>query len=222
MTVTPATTGFSSGLTQSTSSLANNFDTFLTLLTAQLQAQDPLNPMDTNEFTQQLVQFSGVEQQIRSNQSLENLTNLMQASAGAASVNYLGQTVLAETNGAFLTEGGARWTYDLPRAAEEVKLTVRDDRGRVVFGAQGGRERGENTFNWDGKDGGGRVLPDGVYRLTVEAKGAGDQTIAASLTRKGEITEIDLSSGAPVLLLGGVPVEMEKIKRLKTQATLNF
>ena len=220
-TVSPAASGFSTGLTQSTNALANNFETFLTLLTAQLQAQDPLNPMDTNEFTQQLVQFSGVEQQIRTNQNLEQMAALARTSAGAAAVSYLGREAVAETDGALLNAQGARWTYSLPRAADSVKLTIQDSRGQTVFTTTGKTASGENAFQWDGKDALGRTLPGGVYRLKVEATGAQGSAIAATIQRTGAISQIDLSSGVPTLLLDGVPVPLDKIKQLKTKDSLN-
>jgi flagellar basal-body rod modification protein FlgD len=215
---TPAApaTGISAGLTQSSTSLANNFETFLTLLTAQLRAQDPLNPMDTNEFTQQLVQFSGVEQQIRTNQTLEQMMALSRNAAGGAAVSYLGRSAIAETNGALLGANGASWTYTLPRAAESVRLVVQDERGRAVFTTTGPVASGKNDFAWDGKDGLGRTLAPGVYRLIVDAKGPQNAKIDASILREGTISQIDLSSATPMLMLEGVPVPLDNIKQLKT------
>src|SRR5215213_9555272 len=99
--------------TRSESQLAANFDTFLLLLTAQLKNQDPLEPMDSNQFTQQLVQFSQVEQQIHSNKNLESLISLTKASGAADAVSYLGKTLTVTDGNAALMNGQANWAYAL-------------------------------------------------------------------------------------------------------------
>ena len=83
--------------------LAENFDTFLQLLTTQLQHQDPLSPMESNEFVAQLVQFSEVEQAIASNKSLEKLIDLQNTNQATAAIGYIGQTVEAAGSGAHVS-----------------------------------------------------------------------------------------------------------------------
>ena len=107
--------------------LTGNFDTFLQLLTTQLQNQDPLNPMDSSQFTQQLVQFSMVEQQINTNANLQNLLGLTGANAGAGSVNYLGKTVTIGNGNAALIDGQTSWNYSLASQAATLPS------GRVFF-----------------------------------------------------------------------------------------
>ena len=110
--------------------LADNFETFLTLLTAQLRNQDPLSPMDSTQFTNQLVQFSGVEQQLKTNDLLSTLAENNRLSAGATAVAYLGKEAVAATNLAGLSQAGgeATWTYDLARPASDVRVTIKDAR----------------------------------------------------------------------------------------------
>ncbi|HZZ11369.1 MAG TPA: flagellar hook capping FlgD N-terminal domain-containing protein, partial [Paraburkholderia sp.] len=95
MTTTAIDNNTAAGAGQSTASqqLAGNFDTFLTLLTTQLQNQDPLSPMDSTQFTQQLVAFSGVEQQINTNNNLQSLIALNQSQQAASAVSYIGHSV---------------------------------------------------------------------------------------------------------------------------------
>src|ERR1700745_1994530 len=91
--------------------LSGNFQTFLTLLTTQLKNQDPLSPMDSNQFTQQLVQFSQVEQQINSNKNLEDLIALTKSQSATNAVSYLGKTLTLTDGTAALQNGTANWTY---------------------------------------------------------------------------------------------------------------
>src|SRR6187200_1821138 len=113
MDLHPVSTTSASGATKSQSQLAANFDTFLVLLTAQLKNQDPLSPMDSNEFTQQLVQFSQVEQQITSNKNLETLVGLTRARSGLDSMSYLGKTLTLTDGSNALRNGEAAWDYTL-------------------------------------------------------------------------------------------------------------
>src|SRR3954463_3014533 len=113
--------------------LSSNFDTFLTLLTTQLKNQDPTSPMDSNQFTQQLVQFSQVEQQIQTNTNLDNLIKQGSSMAGSYATAYLGKTVSVTNGQASLAGGAANWNYTLGAAASEATLTVTNQAGRVVF-----------------------------------------------------------------------------------------
>ena len=119
--------------------LSGNMNTFLTLLTTQLQNQDPLSPMDSTQFTQQLVEYSQVEQQINTNSNLQNLISLQQAGAGAAAVGYLGKNVTVTNGNAALTNGSATWNYNLPAAAATTTLTVTDATGKTVYTGSGQR-----------------------------------------------------------------------------------
>ncbi len=103
--------------TNSAAELSGNFDTFLKVLTAQIQNQDPLSPMDSSQFTQQLVQFSGVEQQIKTNSSLDTLISTSNSTAGAALSGYLGQTAEIDSSGAQFNGDPVHWKYTLPTDA---------------------------------------------------------------------------------------------------------
>jgi flagellar basal-body rod modification protein FlgD len=194
--------------TRSESQLAANFDTFLLLLTAQLKNQDPLEPMDSNQFTQQLVQFSQVEQQIHSNKNLESLISLTKASGAADAVSYLGKTLTVTDGNAALMNGEANWAYALENAAATSTLTVLNARGQVVHAAQGEVSAGLHSFTWDGLGAGGAALPPGPYKLIVTAKAADGTAIASRVASQGVITEVDLTGNEPVLMIGplGVPL----------------
>jgi flagellar basal-body rod modification protein FlgD len=215
-----STTAASSGpATTSRASLANNFETFLTLLTAQLKNQDPLSPLDSKDFTNQLVQFSGVEQQLKTNDLLSSLTENTKLSAGATAVAYLGKEATANTSVAAIAAGGnATWNYELPRAAQTVSLRVIDSSGRVVATASGETTRGEKAFQWDGKDQSGREVAAGTYRLEVNAIGGDGQPIIGSVSRRGLISAVDLSGSAPTVTIAGASVPLSSITKIGLQS----
>jgi flagellar basal-body rod modification protein FlgD len=189
-------------------SLAGNFDTFLTLLTAQLRNQDPLSPMDSNEFTQQLVQFSQVEQQINSNKNLETLVGLTRARSGLDAMSYLGKTLTLTDGSNALRNGEASWDYTLDGQAAITSLTVTDAKGKIVYAARGETANGTHKFVWDGKNNAGNQVPDGAYTLTVKAALANGTPVDTETRSQGVVDEIDLSGSEPLLKIGplGVPL----------------
>ena len=199
---------------RSSTGLANTFDAFLTLLTAQLQFQDPLDPVDSNQWTEQLVSFSGVEQQIATNANLERLTEMFSYSAGATAAGYLGKTAEAASDAAGLVDGKAEWTVTLPRAAQAVSYEILDSTGRTVRRMTGETASGASPVTWDGKTDSGADAPAGVYRLQVSAKGADNANINAAITTKGAVTGVDFSTGDVVLTVAGAPVSLSRILRL--------
>jgi flagellar basal-body rod modification protein FlgD len=191
-------------------SLAGNFDTFLTLLTAQLRNQDPLSPMDSNQFTQQLVQFSQVEQQIGANKNLETLIGLTRARSGLDAMNYLGKTVTMTDGSNALRNGTAKWDYALDGQAAVTNLTVTDAKGKIVYSGRGDPGNGAHTFTWNGKDNAGNQLPDGTYTLTVKAALANGTTVDTATRSQGVVDQIDLSGSEPLLMIGPLVVPLSR------------
>lgn len=203
-----------SGAQRGATGLANTFDAFLTLLTAQLQFQDPLDPVDSNQWTQQLVSFSGVEQQIATNANLERLTEMFAFSAGATAASYLGRTAEAASDKAGLVDGAAEWTVTLPRAAQAVSYEILDSQGRTVRRMTGETAAGAKAVTWDGKTDSGADAAQGVYSLRVSAKGADNAIINAAVTTRGQVTGVDFSKGDVVLTIAGAPVSLSRVLRL--------
>jgi flagellar basal-body rod modification protein FlgD len=219
MAVDPASSAAASSMaTTSSKTLAGNFDTFLKLLTAQLQNQDPLEPMDASEFTQQLVQYSSVEQNIYTNKNLETLIALHKAGGLGNSVGYIGREVTATDDRAALAGGEADWTYTLPRAAESVSLVVTNEAGQTVFSGTGPTTAGENTVAWDGKTNGGANAPDGVYRLKVKALDSTGAELTAPLTLRGRVTGVEAIDGSVVLDVGGVRLKLNDVTAVREVA----
>ena len=201
--------------TQSKSAIANDFDTFLTLLTTQLQNQNPLEPLDTNQFTQQLVQFSEVEQAIKSNQNLENLLKLQAATAVTNSVSYIGKTIELSGTTQTLTAGQASWPVNAAQDATAATFTIKDQSGNVVFSETKPLSQGATDYNWDGKTNDGNKAPDGNYTLDITATNANGVAVNVGIASSGVVDGVDLSGNNLVLLVGGQRINIEDVTTIK-------
>jgi flagellar basal-body rod modification protein FlgD len=196
---------------QASTGLADNFDTFLTLLTAQLQNQDPLSPLDSTEFVGQLVQFSGVEQQIAQNKNLESLVAQSEVNSSTAAVSFIGKQAVLSSRTAPLQNGGANWSYALDRSAAEANIVISDQEGKVVFEGTAETDQGLHEFVWDGRDNAGIQLPDGAYNIQVVAKDDAGESFAVATSITGIVTGVDFANGEPALLMGSIRVSFADI-----------
>ena len=196
----------------SRTSLVSNFETFLTLLTAQLKNQDPLSPMDSNQFTEQLTQMTGVEQQLLTNDLLTSLLAAQQGAGLNGATNYIGKEATAAWAVTKLDEGKATWSYELGAAASEATLQVLDSTGTVVWtGPAPDRTTGTHDFVWDGKTTAGGQLPDGgIYSLKVAAKN-GAATVDSQVLTKGRVTGVEMYDGVPYLTIGNAIVPVSSV-----------
>ncbi len=195
--------------------LSGNMNTFLTLLTTQLQHQDPLSPMDSTQFTQQLVEYSQVEQQINTNTNLTSLISLQQAGAGASSVGYLGKNVTVTNCNAALTNGTATWNFTLPAGAATTTVTVTNASGQTVYSGPGATAAGSNTFTWNGQNNNGNQQADGTYTLAVSATDANGNALTPTVTSTGTVNEINMSGGSPQLMIGSMAVPLTAISLIQ-------
>ncbi len=173
--------------------LASSYTTFLTLLTTQLKNQDPTSPLDTNQFTQQLVQMTGVQQQLLSNELLQKIAdNSATGSGGVASaVGLIGKTVSAASSTATLSGGKASWDYTLGADATTSTATIKDAGGVVRWtGPLSDLSSGQHTLSWDGKSGAGVAQPNGDYTLSIAASNAAGQDIATTVLQQGVVGSI--------------------------------
>jgi len=198
--------------------LSGNMNTFLTLLTTQLQNQDPLSPMDSTQFTQQLVEYSQVEQQINTNTNLQSLISLQQAGAGAASVGYLGKEVTVTNGNAALTNGSATWNYSLTSSAATTTLTVTNASGQTVYTGNGATSSGSNTFTWNGQDNNGNQLADGTYTLAVKSTDGNGNAVTTTVTSTGTVNELNLSGSAPQLMIGSMAVPLSAVSLVQNNS----
>jgi flagellar basal-body rod modification protein FlgD len=214
-TSTTAPTASSSSSSSATQELSGNFDTFLQLLTTQLQNQDPMNPMDSNQFTQELVEFSGVEQQIDTNTNLQSLISLTQSNAGGTAVSYLGKTVTVTTGAAALQNGEANWTYALGANAASTTLSVTNSSGQVVYTGPGETSAGQQSFSWDGTDNNGNQQPDGVYTLSVTALANDGSAVQTAVASQGVVDEVNLTGTTPMLMIGPMAVPLSQASAIE-------
>lgn len=191
--------------------LTDNFDDFLTLLTTQLQHQDPLEPLDSNEFVAQLTQFTEVEQTIKSNTNLETLLALQSANQGVSSLGFIGRSVEAVGTQLPLVGGKANFTYTLPASASSTTVAVLDETGSVVFSAQGETGTGKHQFAWDGTSSSGAQLPDGLYSIAVAASNGDGQQIETSTTVFGLVDGVEASEAGLVLSMGAVRLPASQV-----------
>jgi len=209
-TATPASTADATN--QGIASLADNFNTFLALLTTQLKNQDPTSPLDSNQFTQQLVQMTGVEQQLNANSLLKQV--VANTSNGiSTAVTLIGKSVKAASDTANLTNGQAQWIYNLPATAADLKVEVLDANGQLVHAeAPSDLKAGDHAFTWNGRDLTGGQLPNGgTYTLRVTALDATGAAIASTNYVQGVVTGVTQNNGATSITVNGGPVDWSKV-----------
>lgn len=200
--------------------LADDFDSFLKLLTTQLQNQDPTSPMDADQFTQQLVQFSGVEQQIRSNETLGELASLMQADQLSQSVSYLGAEVEAEGDVFRLGDDNlANLHYTLDGAASTVLLKISDEYGRLVALKPGETGAGRHSLTWDGIGDDGVQRTEGAFKIEVVAQNAAGAPVSASTTVSGIVDGVEMNGAETMLSVDGALMPLERVSAIRQGPT---
>jgi flagellar basal-body rod modification protein FlgD len=193
-------------------SFTQNFSTFLTLLTTQLKNQDPLNPMDSSQFTNQLVEFSEVEQQIKTNSQLSTMISNQTASEAIAALPMVGETIQYNGNQAALESGSATFSYTLPSNAASTNLIVQDASGNTVYSATGKTAAGTYAFTWNGQNNGGQQQPDGgIYTLSVQSVDANNNPITATTTAVGTVTGVNVQNNVATFNVSGVEVPMNQL-----------
>lgn len=192
------------------SSLDSNFSDFLGMLMTQLQNQDPTSPMDTDQFTSELVQFSSVEQQIETNQSLTQLIQLTQGSEIIQGSSMLGQQVTVQSTQVPLQNGSATVNITSP-AAEPVAVSITDANGVAVYSGSFNAVAGNNSWTWNGTDNSGNTVADGVYTLTPTGTNADGSTSTLTFTVNGTATGVQETNNTVELELGSLSVPFSAI-----------
>ncbi len=199
--------------------IAGNYDTFLQLLTTQLQNQDPLSPLDTNQFTQQLVEFASVEQQINMNTNLQTLISMQQTSQATSALQLIGSTVTVNSSSAALsnaTNSPAAWTLSAS-APGTASITISSSTGQVVYTGTMAVNAGTQNFTWNGQ-GNGTTWPDGNYTMAVSATGANGQAVTVTTQVQGTVTGVNLSQNPPTVTVGGQSVPISQIQSVSNNA----
>src|ERR1700732_1746556 len=199
---TPSTTGATAGSTN-LGNIAGNFNAFLPLLTTQLRHQDPLTPLDTNQFTQQLVQFASVEQQLKTNDQLTTLVSLQQTAQSTQALTFVGKTAAVDGSTAALSQGQATWKLSVPTNSN-VSISIANSTGQTVFTGTVPVSAGDSQpFTWNGKGSDGTQQPDGKYKLTATAVDSAGNSVAVSTQIEGVVSSVDLTQTPPLLSIDG-------------------
>jgi len=186
-------------------SLWGDFDTFLTVLTAQLKNQDPTEPMDASAFTQQLVQYAQVEQQISSNDKLDSILGTINSNGITPLLNYVGQYVEAGSTGKMVVQNSsAMMAYVLDSEATGVSISVQDDKGNSIATIDGTTTSGLNRIAWDGKLADGTTAVDGAYKFVLTAKDSAGEVMEVSDIRIiGQVSGVETDAKGKISLKMG-------------------
>ncbi len=197
--------------------LGSDLNTFLVMLTTQLQNQDPTNPMDTHQMTAQLVQFAAVEQQIAQNKNLETLVGLQTGNAEAAAVSFIGHEVQFESDKITVSPAGTNWDYEFNQSAQSVSLQVLDATGKLVYTEQGQTAPGvRHRFNWGLVDSNGASLTPGDYTLQVVALSSSGNQINSKVISTGQVNGVQTDDETPKLLVGdNIKVALTEVMKVK-------
>ncbi|MDE1937109.1 flagellar hook assembly protein FlgD [Bradyrhizobium sp.] len=216
---TPASSSSNSNSAAAANALANqqiagNFQSFLQLLTTQLQNQNPLSPLDTNQFTQQLVEFAGVQQQINTNDSLASLVSLQQTAQSSQALQFVGKTAIVKGSTAEMTNSQATWELNIP-SASTVNVSIANSSGQTVYSSNFAASAGNNqVFNWNGLGTDGTQYPAGNYTLTATAKDASGNTVGVSTSVAGVVNSVDLTQSPPLLSIGGQTFTVNQVESI--------
>ncbi len=190
-------------------------DDFLRLFTAQLRYQNPLNPMDGTEFTAQLAQFSSLEQLVNMGNTLDSILSYQDSLNNAFATNLMGKMIKAEGDRVHLKDS-AEVFYQVPEDVAELTLNVYGPAGDVVKTVEFGRQpAGTGRYDWDGTDGDGEVLPEGLYTVRFFAMDDNGDPVDVSTETLSRVTGISFEDGVTYLELdSGTRVSLGEIREI--------
>ena len=197
--------------------LDEDLNQFLNLLVTQLKNQDPLDPMDANEFTSQLVQFASVEQQIYQNANLEKLLNVEQSSQIANMVDFIGHTIEASGTSFHLENDSAEFTYEFGTKPNSATISIINSSGLTVYSGDAINEIGQQSFKWDGKNQHETQQPDGTYTAVVTGKDRDGNLMNVTQSVFGRVTGAGAEEGIVSLFMNDIKTGLDKV--LSTRET---
>lgn len=190
-----------------------DYQSFLLLLTAQLEHQDPMAPMDPSQFLSQIAQFSTVEQQLKTNSSLEQMMGSLASSVDRLDFSFLGRKVEAVSDAVGLgEEGDIEFAYVIEGKADKTEILIRDENDDIVRTISGSTNSGRHDAVWDGKDDYGDRLPEGAYRISVRALDTEGEEVPTAVAIRDTVTEVIKVDGETWLsLAGGARIPPESV-----------
>jgi len=219
MNVTPVSTpAGSAAQTSQVSSgqpaaITSDFNTFLKMLTTQMQNQDPLNPIDSSDYAVQLATFSGVEQQTRTNQLLGEMNSQFSLLGMSQLAGWVGKEVRSDSPVWF--DGNAVTLSPAPdAAADRAVLVVSDADGNTV--AREDVPLGKAPFDWQGNGATGTPLPTGSYKLTLESYRSDALLKSSPVETYAMVSEVQAgAAGGRLMLSGGITISADQVTALR-------
>ncbi|MBT0670524.1 flagellar hook assembly protein FlgD [Novosphingobium profundi] len=197
-TVSSTTSSTSSTTSAASTSLLADYDLFLQLLTTQMTNQDPLDPMDTSDYTQQLVQYSQVEQSIQQNGTLEDILTTLSGQQMSQASNYIGQVARFNSPVAGLADDPAHWTYYVDGTAASLTATITDASGNTVRTLDLDTDS-EGSLEWDGLQDDGTYAEAGAYTLTLNALDVNGETLDTTINSMATVSDV-VTDGTDIML----------------------
>lgn len=195
--------------------LNTNLNEFLSLLTTEMQNQDPTQPMDNTTMMQQMATLSNLQIQNSTNSLLQSLLAQISSAQLNGVVGYIGKSVEAAGDSTALTNSRAELDYSLPTQAASVSVNIMDAAGNVVFSGPGTANAGSNKVFWNGANSTtGQTSPDGTYTYSVTAKDAAGKAITATTFTTGVVTAVDMNNGSPTLMMGTLSVPLSSVTQI--------
>ena len=218
MTVTTATTAPATGAAGAASAAqkqtAVDFNLFLKLLTTQMQNQDPLKPMDSTAYTQQLAQFTQVQQTVKQTSTLDEILSQLSTQNMVQASGFIGKTGQFDSAVSGLSaDRPAQWSYTGAAPFDSLTATITDAGGRQVSSGSVAADQ-KGSYTWDGTLANGEKAPAGSYTLSLKAATSSGSTVPVAITTSGRVDEVIGSGGAVTLGVNGAQIPMSKLLKL--------
>jgi flagellar basal-body rod modification protein FlgD len=193
-------------------------DDFLKLLITQLQNQDPLHPMENQEFAAQLATFNSLGQLISMNEKLGSLQNAQSLAGQFNAASLIGKEITTNGNTVSLQNGTpTEIAYQLGSSAARVVINIQNSAGGLVRQIEAGaRNAGENSLLWDGKDASGHSLVSGLYKFEIDAFDAKGNKVASTGRVQGTVTGVTLDGSEPILEVGAIQVPLSSVTNVRS------
>jgi flagellar basal-body rod modification protein FlgD len=193
---------------------------FLRLFTTQLRYQNPINPMDSTEFTSQLAQFSSLEQLFNIGSQLKDLLLYQNSLQNTLTANLIGKEIKYEGDSVYLKDT-ATINYTLTSPASKVKITITDSGGKTVKEIElNNQAEGAQSYQWDGRDSSGNKMPEGEYKIKVEAFDSSGNPVQTSTLSSGIVTGMTFENNLTYLIINdSTKIQLSQVREIKNATT---
>ena len=202
-----------------TGSIGADFNMFLRLLTTQMQNQDPLDPMKTNEYTQQLAQYSQIEQTVQQGTTLKEILARLSTQDIAQASGMIGRDAVFASAAAGLGAAPASWTFTPARTVNALVATITDANAKIVDTRTLDPAGTKGQFSWDGQLANGTAAPQGLYTLKLAATDAAGKSIPVTINSIGKVSAVNQVGGTLSLIVNGTSLPIAALQSLAAAGT---